>query len=202
MRFLLLATLLFAPWVAAQEGKPNPNHAVAIFAGGCFWCMEPPYDQLEGVKETLSGYTGGHLDNPSYEQVTRENTGHYEAVKITYDPDQISFSTLLQVFWRNIDPLDAGGQFCDRGSSYRSAIFYLDEAQRQLAETSKQQVAKHVEQEVVTELLPAKKFYPAEDYHQNYYQKNPLRYKFYRHRCGRDARLEELWGNLEGSSGQ
>lgn len=201
MRFLLLAALLFAPWVAAQDDKQNPDQAIAIFAGGCFWCMEPPYDRVEGVQETLSGYTGGHVENPSYEQVTRENTGHYEAVKITYDPDNVSYQTLLDIFWRNIDPLDAGGQFCDRGNSYRSAVFYLDQKQKQLAEASAQQVAESLQQPVVTEILPAKEFYSAEDYHQNYYQKNPLRYKYYRYRCGRDARLEELWGDQSEASG-
>ncbi len=195
MRFLLLAALLLAPWVNAQDDQQNSDQAIAIFAGGCFWCMEPPYDKLDGVKETLSGYTGGHVENPSYEQVTGGNTGHYEAVKNTYDPAKISYQKLLEVFWRNIDPLDAGGQFCDRGSSYRSAIFYLDEAQKKLAEASKQQVAERFEQSVVTEILPAKEFYPAEDYHQNYYQENPLRYKYYRYSCGRDNRLEELWGD-------
>ncbi len=196
MRFLLLAALLFAPWANAQNDQQNFKQATAIFAGGCFWCMEPPYDKLEGVEETISGYTGGHLEDPTYEQVTGGNTGHYEAVKITYDPAQISYQKLLEVFWRNIDPLDAGGQFCDRGSSYRSAIFYLDQEQQQLAQASKQEVAERFEQPVVTEILPAKEFYPAEDYHQNYYQKNPLRYKYYRFSCGRDDRLEELWGNL------
>ncbi len=194
MRFLMLAAMLFAPWVSAQGEEQNPDQAIAIFAGGCFWCMEPPYDQLEGVHETLSGYTGGNTENPSYEQVTGGNSGHYEAVKITYDPNKISYQTLLDIFWRNIDPLDAGGQFCDRGSSYLSAVFYLNEDQKQLAEASQQRVAERFEQPVATKVLPAKAFYPAENYHQNYYQKNPLRYKYYRYSCGRDGRLEELWG--------
>lgn len=198
MRFLLLAALLIAPWADAQKDQQDPSQATAIFAGGCFWCMEPPYDKLKGVKETLSGYTGGHVKDPTYEQVTGGDTGHYEAVKITYDPNQVSYRKLLEIFWRNIDPLDGGGQFCDRGSSYRSAIFYLDEKQKQLAQASKEEIGERFEQPVVTEIMSAKEFYPAEDYHQNYYQKNPLRYKFYRSRCGRDNRLEELWGNLDG----
>lgn len=167
--------------------------AEAIFAGGCFWCMEPPYDQVDGVEATLSGYTGGHVADPGYEQVTRGGTGHYEAVKVIYRPAQVSYRELVEVFWRNIDPLDAGGQFCDHGSSYRSGIFYRNEEQQQVAMESKAALAEQFSQPIATEIIAATEFYPAEDYHQNYYQKNPVRYKYYRYRCGRDKRLEELW---------
>jgi len=166
----------------------------AIFAGGCFWCMEPPYDKLEGVLETTSGYTGGHTKNPTYRSVTGGDTGHYEAVRVTYDPEKIDYARLLEVFWRNIDPLDGGGQFCDRGSSYRTAIFVRNQKQERLARDSKARIAGQLDQPVATRVLSAGPFYPAEEYHQDYYQKNPLRYKYYRHRCGRDQRLEELWG--------
>ncbi|MEM7400487.1 MAG: peptide-methionine (S)-S-oxide reductase MsrA [Pseudomonadota bacterium] len=187
--------MLFGP--VQSETKSDNSSAVtkAIFAGGCFWCMEPPFDKLDGVISTISGYTGGHTDNPTYKQVSKETTGHYEAIEVSYDPSKIDYTTLLNVFWRNVDPLDAHGQFCDKGSSYRTAIFYLDEEQKKLAEESKQQLndSDRFKQEVVTEVLEASRFYPAEDYHQDYYQKNPLRYKYYRFSCGRDARLEELW---------
>lgn len=188
-------SMLFGP--VQSETKSDNSSAVtkAIFAGGCFWCMEPPFDKLDGVISTISGYTGGHTDNPTYKQVSKETTGHYEAIEVSYDPSKIDYTTLLNVFWRNVDPLDAHGQFCDKGSSYRTAIFYLDEEQKKLAEESKQQLndSDRFKQEVVTEVLEASRFYPAEDYHQDYYQKNPLRYKYYRFSCGRDARLEELW---------
>ena len=170
--------------------------AVATFAGGCFWCMEPPYDKLDGVKSTVSGYMGGHVKNPTYKQVVGGGTGHAEVVQVTYDPEVASYDQLLQVFWRNIDPLDGGGQFCDRGDSYRSAIFAHSEAQQRAAEASKQALedSNRFTAPVVTEVQPAGEFYPAEGYHQNYYQENPLRYRFYRANCGRDARLEQLWG--------
>lgn len=170
--------------------------ATAVFAGGCFWCMEPPYDKLEGVISTTSGYTGGHVANPAYEAVSAGGTGHVEAVRVEFDPTKVSYERLLEVFWRNIDPTDAGGQFCDRGSQYRSVIFYANEHQRVAAERSKAalQANKPFGEPVVTEVLPAATFYPAEEYHQGYYEKNPLRYTFYRYRCGRDQRLESLWG--------
>jgi peptide-methionine (S)-S-oxide reductase len=175
----------------AEDGQ-----ALATFAGGCFWCMEPPYDKLDGVLATTSGYTGGDKVDPTYEQVLAGDTGHAEAVQITYDPSRVSYEELLEVFWRNVDPLDAGGQFCDRGDQYRTGIFVHDEAQRRLAETSKQALedGKRFQQPIVTEIVAAGPFYPAEDYHQDYYEKNPVRYKFYRWGCGRDARLAELWG--------
>ncbi|TQV68277.1 peptide-methionine (S)-S-oxide reductase MsrA [Exilibacterium tricleocarpae] len=168
----------------------------AIFAGGCFWCMEPPFDKLPGVISTTSGYIGGHVANPTYKQVTRGRTGHTEAVKVVYDPQVVSYETLLQVFWRNIDPVDKRGQFCDKGSQYRPGIFYRDEQQRAAAQSSKDALVAsgRFTQELATEITEAGVFYIAEEYHQDYYQKNPLRYKFYRSRCGRDQRLAELWG--------
>ncbi len=169
----------------------------AIFAGGCFWCMEPPFEKLPGVVSVVSGYTGGTVENPSYEQVTSGNTGHLEAVEISYDPEQISYPELLEVFWRNIDPTDEGGQFIDRGSQYRSAIFYLDEEQRRAAEQSREELAQsgRFKRPIVTEILPASNFYPAENYHQDYYKENPLRYRFYRNGSGRDLFLEKMWKN-------
>ncbi len=168
--------------------------AVATFAGGCFWCMEPPFDELEGVVDTTSGYTGGHVADPTYEQVSSGGTGHAEAVRVRYDPAEVGYRELLEVFWRNIDPLDAGGQFCDRGAQYRTAIFYHDARQRRLAEQSRREIAARLDAPIATEIVAAGAFYEAEDYHQNYYEKNPLRYKFYRFTCGRDGRLEEVWG--------
>jgi peptide-methionine (S)-S-oxide reductase len=179
---------------AAQSPGSRPT-AKATFAGGCFWCMEPPYDELEGVISTISGYIGGTKKNPTYEQVSAGTTGHTEAVQITYDPQKISYEKLLEVFWRNIDPLTANAQFCDSGSQYRSGIFYHDEAQKKLAEASKKRVQSRFKQPIVTEIVRASEFYPAEDYHQDYYKKNPIRYKVYRYGCGRDQRLQELWGD-------
>ena len=183
---LLLATLVS---VSAQAQRPT-----AIFAGGCFWCMEPPYEKLKGVVSVTSGYTGGVTKNPTYDEVSNGGTGHYEAVLITYDPRQVSYATLLDIFWRNIDPLDANGQFCDKGDQYRSAIFYRNEAERQLAEQTKRRLEQTKRWKIATAILPASTFYPAETYHQDYYKKNPVRYKFYRFNCGRDYRLRQLWG--------
>lgn len=172
------------------------NLAKATFAGGCFWCMEAPFDELPGVVTTISGYTGGFKKNPSYEEVSAGTTGHAESVQITYDSTQISYSQLLQVFWRNIDPLASNRQFCDAGSQYRSAIYYHNDEQRRLAEASKKQLEEsgRFSQPIVTEIVAAQVFYPAEEYHQDFYKKNPLRYKTYRAGCGRDRRLRELWG--------
>ena len=165
----------------------------ATFAGGCFWCMEPPYDKLEGVISTTSGYIGGQKENPTYKEVSAGGTGHAEAVQVVYDPTKISYEELLDVFWKNIDPTVKDQQFCDHGDQYRTAIFYSGDEQKQFAETSKERIAVRFDT-VYTEIVPASTFYPAEEYHQDYYQKNPLRYKFYRTSCGRDSRLEELWG--------
>lgn len=188
MRKIIVLLALAAALPAAAE------NAVAIFAGGCFWCMEPPYDELDGVAETVSGYTGGHAEAPTYEEVTAGGTGHFEAVRVTYDPERVSFVELADVFWRNIDPFDDGGQFCDRGSSYRAAIFHGDEAEREVAEAGKADIEARFDRRMATRILPAAAFYPAEDYHQDYYQKNPLRYRYYRFSCRRDARLDAVWG--------
>ncbi|MEM7064020.1 MAG: peptide-methionine (S)-S-oxide reductase MsrA [Cyanobacteria bacterium P01_B01_bin.77] len=168
--------------------------AQATFAGGCFWCMEHPFDELPGVTNTTSGYMGGTVEFPSYRQVSSGTTGHAEVVQVEYDTDHVSYETLLDTFWRNVDPLDARGQFCDKGSQYRSIIFYDDDTQQRLAESSKQSVGEMLGQPMTTEVLPATEFYPAEDYHQNYYQTHPARYRLYRFGCGRDQRLAELWG--------
>lgn len=169
----------------------------AIFAGGCFWCMQPPYDNLKGVISTTVGYTGGHVMNPTYEQVSYESTGHYEAIQVNYDPEVVTYEELLKVFWHNIDPIDGGGQFCDRGSSYRAAIFYQNEAQKTAALQSEAEVQKKFKDSLSVKILEASMFYEAEDYHQDYYKKNPLRYKFYRYSCGRDQRLKEVWGDQQ-----
>jgi len=172
------------------------NLAKATFAGGCFWCMEPPFDELVGVISTTSGYTGGKEKNPTYEEVSSGSTGHAEAVQVVYDSTQISYAQLLEVFWRNIDPLVSNRQFCDTGSQYRTAIFYHDEEQQRLAEASKQKLEqlKKFDRPIVTEIVAAGEFYKAEEYHQDFYKKSPLRYKTYRAGCGRDRRLKELWG--------
>jgi peptide-methionine (S)-S-oxide reductase len=180
---------------AAATGTPA-GMATAIFAGGCFWCMEHPFDVLDGVVSTTSGYTGGHVPSPTYEQVSSGTTGHAESVRVIYDPAKIGYDKLLDVYWHNVDPLDAGGQFCDRGNQYRTAIFYTTEEQRQLAEQSKAALESsgQLPKPIVTEIVAATAFYPAEDYHQDYYKTNPFRYKYYRFACGRDRRLEEVWG--------
>jgi peptide-methionine (S)-S-oxide reductase len=193
------AALLFAfgSAQAARAADPAPAAtAIATFAGGCFWCMEPPYDALDGVLETISGYTGGQLERPSYEQVSAGGTGHYEAVQIRFDPQRVSYEKLLEVFWRNVDPTDAGGQFCDRGDQYRSAIFVHDDAQRAAADASLRahEASGRFPAPLATRILPAATFWPAEAYHQDYYRENPIRYRFYRKSCGRDARLEKVWG--------
>jgi peptide-methionine (S)-S-oxide reductase len=198
-KILFAIALALAPAVASGEQLPPPNGkvvAMATFAGGCFWCMEPPFDKIPGVISTTSGYTGGKTENPTYEQVSSGGTGHAEAVQVIYDPAKVTYAQLLAVFWRNIDPHDAGGQFCDRGTQYRTAIFVHNDAQRKEAEESKRalEASGRLKQPIVTAILTATRFYPAEDYHQDYYRKNPVRYKFYRANCGRDARLREVWG--------
>ncbi len=189
---LALLTLVFSTSLQARK----PELAQATFAGGCFWCMEPPYDELDGVHSTISGYMGGHTENPTYEQVSTGTTGHYEVLSVTYDPDVVDYATLLNVFWKNIDPTDARGQFCDKGPQYRAAIFFHNEEQRRIATASLQQLqqTKPFSADIVTEILEVQQFHAAEDYHQDYYMKNPLRYKYYRYACGRDKRLEKVWG--------
>jgi peptide-methionine (S)-S-oxide reductase len=182
---------------AAGQTAAPPKTATATFAGGCFWCTEADFDKVEGVISTTSGYIGGHTANPSYEEVVRGGTGHAEAVEIVYDPAKVSYQKLLEVFWRNIDPLVKDRQFCDRGNQYRSAVFYHGDEQRRLAEASKTAVEARFKQPVYTEIAAAGTFTKAEDYHQDYYVKNPIRYKFYRLNCGRDTRLEELWGKKD-----
>lgn len=184
-----------APAVTAKKSDTANAH-VAIFAGGCFWCTESDFDKLPGVIETTSGYIGGHVANPTYEQVSAGTSGHIEAVRVRYDPSKTSYAQLLEAFWPTIDPITPNAQFCDRGPQYRSAIFYANPAEQQLAEASKASLDQsgRLPGPVVTEILPATTFYPAEDYHQDYYLRNPLRYNYYRNGCGRDQRLMQLWG--------
>jgi peptide-methionine (S)-S-oxide reductase len=187
---LFMITISFVSYSFTADQKT----AKATFAGGCFWCMEEPFDHLDGVISTTSGYTDGQKKDPTYEQVSMGGTGHAEAVQIVYDPSKISYEKILEVFWLNVDPLDSRGQFCDRGDQYRSGIYYHDEKQKALAEKSKQEKAALLKQPIVTPIKAATQFYPAEDYHQDFYKKSSLRYKTYRMGCGRDRRLQELWG--------
>ena len=177
------------------EMTKTENLAKATFAGGCFWCMQPAFDLQKGVVRTTVGYTGGHVVNPTYEQVVSETTGHREAIQVLYDPQQIAYETLLDIYWHNIDPTQADGQFADRGESYQTAIFYHDEQQKALAEKSKQELAAsgRFKGPIMTEIIPAEPFYPAEEYHQKYYKKNPLRYKMYKIGSGREGFLESVW---------
>ena len=200
---ILFSGLLIVPLLAlvpAKGGAAAVKTETATFAGGCFWCMESPFDKLEGVLSVTAGYTGGQLQNPTYEQVSAGGTGHAESVQIVFDPARISYSRLLGVFWHNIDPTVKDRQFCDAGHQYRSAIFVHSEEQRLLAQKSRDllEKSKPFRESIVTEIVPAGEFYPAEEYHQHYYKKNPLRYKLYRSGCGRDRRLKELWGNAAG----
>ncbi len=193
----LVAGSLGAGSPSADDTPPSGELATAIFAGGCFWCMEQPFDVLDGVVSTTSGYIGGHVTEPTYQQVSAGRTGHTEAVRIVYDPAKIGYQALLEVFWRNVDPLDAGGQFCDRGSQYRTGIFATTDEQLRLAETSKAalEASGRLPGPVVTEIVTAPTFYAAEDYHQDYYLTSSARYKVYRFACGRDRRLDQLWGS-------
>ena len=190
---LLLLLLLVIPLPGLAKGSGVEK---ATFAGGCFWCMEPPFDKIDGVISTTSGYAGGQRKNPTYEEVSAGGTGHAEVVQVVYDPRKVSYAQLLEVFWLNIDPLTPNRQFCDSGHQYRSAIYYHNANQKKLAEASKRKLeqSRRFNKPIVTEIAALSAFYPAEEYHQNYYEKNPLRYKFYRFNCGRDQRLGELWG--------
>lgn len=192
---LLVAAIVLACAAAssADEKKAEKKTAVATFAGGCFWCMEPPYDFVKGVKRTTSGYTGGTVKNPTYEQVCTGKTGHAEAVEIEYDPSQVTYQQLLDIYWHNIDPTVKNRQFVDRGTQYRTAIFYHDEEQKRLAEESKKDVEK-IFGSVEVEIVPAGPFYPAEEYHQDFYMTNPDHYNAYKSGNGREQRLKELWG--------
>jgi peptide-methionine (S)-S-oxide reductase len=199
----LSATLGLALWFGTAllfGAAPAGERATALFAGGCFWCEETAFEGLPGVISVTSGYTGGQTKNPTYEQVSSGGTGHAESVEVVYDPAKTSYEKLLDVFWHNVDPTQANGQFCDHGTQYRSAIFYKDEAQRKAAEESKRRVEEQArfKGKIVTQIVPASTFYPAEEYHQDFYKKNPVRYQSYRQGCGRDARLKELWGDAAG----
>lgn len=193
---ILFAALWVTPRAEEMPTVPAPGLEKATFAGGCFWCMEPPFDKLDGVVSTTSGYTGGQTPNPTYQQVSAGGTGHAEALEVLYDPKKISYEKLLDVFWRNVDPTAADHQFCDYGNQYRSEIFYHDDGQERLAERSRKAIerSKPFKDAIVTKISPASTFYRAEGYHQDFYKKNPVRYKFYRYNCGRDQRLKELWG--------
>lgn len=193
--YLTLAALLLS--LGSHAGQDDS--AVAVFAGGCFWCSEADFDKLPGVLQTTSGYIGGSIENPTYEEVSSGRSGHFEAVQVRFDPRQTSYAKLLEAFWPSIDPLNDNGQFCDNGPQYRSAIFYLNAEQQRLAEASKNALAAsgRFQQPIATQILAATTFYAAEDYHQDYHRKNPLRYRYYRHGCGRDQRLQTLWGKAQ-----
>ena len=193
----LAATLVQTAFAAPETAQPK--YETATFAGGCFWCMEPPYDALDGVISTTSGYIGGKEADPTYKQVSRGYTGHTEAVQVIYDPAKVSYAELLNIYWHNIDPTDVLGQFCDKGRQYRSEIFFHNKEQELLALQSRNTLdkLKLFKQPIVTQITMATDFYPAEDYHQNYYLRNPIRYKYYRYGCGRDKRLKDLWGNQD-----
>lgn len=192
---LALLPAISLPALAASGGVPEgaPEER-AYFAMGCFWCAEADFEALPGVYEAVSGYAGGTVENPTYEQVVAGGTGHYESVRVSYDPRKLDYGDLLTVFWHNIDPFDASGQFCDKGESYRAAIFPTNAEERRLAKSSKARVEEELGRPVVTRIVSTTHFYPAETYHQDYYLKNPLRYKFYRMSCGRDGRLDAIWG--------
>ena len=196
---IALCLLALTPTASSQAGggqAVDARYETATFAGGCFWCMEPPFDVLPGVISTTSGYTGGQTRNPTYEQVSAGVTGHTEAVEIVFDPAKISYARLLEVFWKNIDPVTPNQQFCDVGTQYRSAVFYHGEEQKRLVESSKKTLdaSGRFEHAIVTQIVPASAFYAAEEYHQDYYKKNPVRFNFYKFNCGRARRLEALWG--------
>ena len=189
-------TLLLLAALAATAGMPSAAAATlakATFAGGCFWCMEPPFERLAGVVSVTSGYAGGHADHPTYDDVSGGGTGHRESVEVLYDPRRISYATLLDIFWHNVDPTDSEGQFCDRGNQYRTAVFFHDETQHRLAEQSRLAVTRRLGS-IATDILPAGPFFRAEEEHQDYYRKNPWRYRLYRYNCGRDKQLKKLWG--------
>jgi peptide-methionine (S)-S-oxide reductase len=197
----LLAGLALAAALAggatAQSARPAADaRKSATFAGGCFWCMEHPFDEIDGVVSVTAGYTGGTKANPTYEQVSSGTTGHAESVEVVYDPAKVSYDKLVDVFWHNVDPLAVNAQFCDHGTQYRTAIFYHDDEQKRIAEASKAALEKsgRFDKPIATQIVQASTFWPAEAYHQHYYKTNPVRYEFYRYNCGRDQRLEQLWG--------
>ncbi|MBI5630763.1 MAG: peptide-methionine (S)-S-oxide reductase MsrA [Elusimicrobia bacterium] len=193
---LTLGLTLLWPGPAIPASSSDTSTELAAFAGGCFWCMEPPFEKIPGVISVISGYAGGSKANPAYEEVSAGGTGHAESVQVRFDPGKVRYRELLKVYWRNVDPTDGQGQFCDRGLQYRPAIFYLGQEQKALAEASAKEAARTLKSKtpLQVEIVPASAFYPAEKRHQDYYKRNPLRYKFYRRACGRDRRLGELWG--------
>ncbi len=204
MRRLLLSLALVlaaAGTAAAQSATPKPERAVATFAGGCFWCVESDFDKVKGVISTTSGYTGGHVANATYHQVSAGGTGHAESVEVVYNPNVVSYSQLLTYFWHHVDPTVKDRQFCDVGNQYRTAIFVHNAAQRKLAEESKKKVAAELGKPIYTEIDNAGPFYKAEDYHQDFYKKNKLKYEFYRWNCGRDQRIKQIWGNAKKGEG-
>ncbi len=192
---LLMLSGLFGISQESYAGEGS-EQAKATFAGGCFWCMEEVFEKVEGVSSAVSGYTGGKVENPTYEQVSAGGTGHTESIEVTFDPNKVTYKHLLEVFWRNVDPTTPNAQFCDHGNQYRTAIFYHNENQKQLIDASKQkiEISKNFSEPIVTEITPASVFYTAEEYHQDFYTKNPIRYKYYKWTCGRTKRLEQLWG--------
>lgn len=191
---IVLAALMVVSSATVSAKPETEKRATAIFAMGCFWCAEADFEKVDGVVDVVSGYTGGRVRNPSYEQVSAGGTGHYEAVLVTYDPSKVKYSDLLSVFWRNVDPFDAEGQFCDKGESYRAAIFPSSVAERKAADASREYLVAHFKRDLATRIITRAPFYRAEDHHQDYYKKNPIRYRYYRSRCGRDDRLAEVWG--------
>lgn len=201
MRRLLFSLIAVAAIAGAAAAQPAvPERAVATFAGGCFWCVESDFDHVPGVLETISGYTGGKVANPTYSQVSAGGTGHAESVEVVYDPRKVSFAQLLDYFWHHVDPTVKDQQFCDHGNQYRTAIFVHNDEERKLAEESKKKVEAELKKPIYTEIVQAGPFYKAEDYHQDFYLKNPTKYKFYRWNCGRDQRLEQIWGKPKGNS--
>ena len=196
---LTVAISLIVPWSvqSASQAAADPTLSKAYFAGGCFWCMDEAFEKVEGVLSATSGYMGGRVPNPSYEAVSAGRTGHAESVEVVYDPTKVSYQKLLDAFWHNVDPVTPNAQFCDHGSQYRSAIFFQTDEEKRASDASKQAIeqSKRFNEPIVTQIVMASQFYPAEDYHQDYYKKNPVRYKLYKYNCGRAKRLEALWGN-------
>jgi peptide-methionine (S)-S-oxide reductase len=198
LSFLTVVILLIGAWnvQSATQAAADAILGKAYFAGGCFWCMEEAFEKVEGVLSVSSGYMGGTVANPNYEDVSAGRTGHAESVEVVYDPARVSYQKLLDAFWRNVDPITPNAQFCDHGSQYRSAVFFQTDEEKRVAEATKQAIeqSRRFKEPIVTQIVMASQFYPAEDYHQDFYKKNPVRYKFYKYNCGRAQRLEELWG--------
>jgi peptide-methionine (S)-S-oxide reductase len=198
LSMLIMAVLLIGAWNLPSISKAASEATLgkAYFAGGCFWCMEEAFEKIEGVLSATSGYMGGTVANPSYEDVSSGRTGHAESIEVVYDPAKVSYQKLLDAFWRNVDPITPNAQFCDHGSQYRSAIFFQTDEEKRASDTSKQAIeqSKRFTEPIVTQIVMASRFYSAEEYHQDFYKKNPVRYKFYKYSCGRAQRLEELWG--------